>query len=1048
MKKTVSFLLLVCMFISLFSVMAFAAGSETAQPKKSSDVQRVFNSGFYIAENKDAGLAGKVTVAYDPGGTIGKLYLPGEADAAQLYFSWDDNGITVSRNGKVYQSGTAPVAPAGESVTYKVKRNLAVAYVSVRTVQGSAGVDAMFLELDESQGTIDAMNSDKTHETKCVGVVRFDGAEGAMTEGAMTMKGRGNSTWGLPKKPYNITLDKKSELIPGVQAKKWSLLANFFDNSLMRNKIAMDLAYSLGIGLKSRFVDVWMNGEYLGNYLMTPKSDYAAPKGGFHLENDNYLDAEDPQFKIPGMYAIGDTLNDDGYFNLMTIKDIGSQAKEAGVDEAYIENYFTEAWYALEDFDSENYQNYFDLDSWAKMFLMYEVTKTYDCFSGSLLMHRDGLTENDKLIAGPAWDYDISLGRTLHKFLVGISEPMQLNAEGWYNDSIGLIAVDKPVSLMQELGKHASFMQHVAKVYNENKAAFEGMTANVDAQQTVLCDSALMNNVRWGTHNLCAEYLVAPATMHLLGTGKYALNYRVTINWDAYVANLREFAAKRVMWLSDALWQAEAPVGSIERSATDAGDVLSVVLTAGNAAVSYQWQRSEDGAVWTNVEGATAAQLTVTDAAQYRCVVSNAGAVIWTTHGGKVPTYAQTTLNAPAGNPVVPEENEEPSGLSYNCYTYIGDSISWGYGLGVDNHDPFNVGKRVEGAFTDLVADALEADNSAITIHPAASSGARLCDYRYLLERGMDVENPYDIADDWYGQRHPERTERLRAMGPDVVSWVRESDLVTMQLGINDLTAALVNSLYATGVVDLNKLTAISDPASAADYLKFAMENFVKDPNLLGNLTSRFAIEVEGIRTNAAEIVKDLAQLAPNADIVLVGYHKAVQGLRVLPLTQFSPIFDIADAALVSLNDYFKSLAEQYDNVYYVDAPDAAVFYPEGTNLIDIVKDIDGFLMGVHPNAEGHAYIADRVLSELRTLHTCSHDHTASVCQPVKLGPESEYISTVYCTDCGRALSSAKVSTPCGDYYLPTLTTENAVTTAQNNFFKLLPFLNPANYTG
>ena len=943
----------------------------------------------------------------------------------------------MSKGGKVLENGSVPVPEANGRVTFKLKKGAAFSLVTIKTVQGSADVEPMFLELDESQGTIEAMNSDKTHETKCTGVVRFDGAERAMT-----MKGRGNSTWGMPKKPYNITLDKKAELIPGVEAKKWSLLANYLDNSLLRNKIAMDLAEDLGIGLKSRFVDVWMNGEYLGNYLMTPKSDYAAPKGGFHLENDNYLDAEDPQFKIPGMYAIGDTLNDDGYFNLMTIKDIGSQAKNAGVDEAYIENYFTEAWYALEDFDSENYQNYFDMDSWAKMFLMYEVSKTYDCFAGSLLMHRDGLTENDKLIAGPVWDYDVSFGRTLHKFLVGVSEPIQLNAEGWYNDSIGLIAGDKPVSLLQELGKHASFMRHVAKIYNEHKADFEGIAANVDDQQKVLGDSAKMNNVLWGTHSLSADYLVAPGTMSLLGTGKYALRYHVTLNWDAYVYNLKEFATKRVMWLSDALWQAEAPVGSIERSATDAGDVLSVALTAGDDAVSYQWQRSEDGAVWTDVEGAADAQLTVTDAAQYRCVVSNAGAVIWTTHGGQVPTYAQTTLDAPAGNPVVPE------GLSYNCYTYIGDSISWGYGLGVDNHDPFNVGKRVEGSFTDLVADALEADNSAITIHPASSSGARLCDFRYLLERGMGVENPYDIADDWYGQRHPERTERLRSMGPDVVSWVKESDLVTMQLGINDLTAALVNSLYATGIVDLNKLTAISDAASAADYLKFAMENFLKDPNLLGNLTSRFASEVEGIRTNAAEIVKDLVQLAPDADIVLVGYHKAVQGLRVLPLTQFSPIFDIADAALVSLNDYFKSLAEQYDNVYYVDAPDAAVFYPEGTNLIDIVKDIDGFLMGVHPNAEGHAYIADCVLSELRTLHTCSHDHTASVCQPVKLGPDCEYISTVYCTDCGRALSSAKVSTPCGDYYLPTLTAENAVTTAQNNFFKLLPFLNPANYTG
>ena len=94
-----------------------------------------------------------------------------------------------------------------------------------------------------------------------------------------------------------------------------------------------------------------------------------------------------------------------------------------------------------------------------------------------------------------------------------------------------------------------------------------------------------------------------------------------------------------------------------------------------------------------------------------------------------------------------------------------------------------------------------------------------------------------------------------------------------------------------------------------------------------------------------------------------------MQTLRVIGGTDFSMIFDIADAALVSLNDYYAALANEYGNVYYVDAPDAAIFYPEGTHLIDIVKDIKGFLYGVHPNHEGHAYIAGRVLDALRDLN-------------------------------------------------------------------------------
>ena len=653
MKKTISVLLLLCMFVSLFSGMAFAADDPqeadvAVQEAEESNVKSVFNSNLYVEPNAAAGLVSKVAVKFDAIGATGTLYLPGQADASKLCFSWDDTGITVSRNGVAYESGTAPVAPAGSSVTFKITKGLAFAFVTVKTVQGSSDVKAMFLELDEKLGTIDAMNSDKIHETSCYGKVLFDGQNKPIS-----IKGRGNSTWSAEKKPYNITVYEKddyankakAEFIPGVKAKKWSLLANHLDNSLMRNKIAMDLAKELGIGLDARFVDLWMNGEYLGNYLMTPKNDYKAPDGGYVLENDNYLDNEDPQFQIPGMYEIGKPINDDGYYNRMTVKDIGDDA----ISTAEIEAYFDEAWAAVEDFSSENYQNYFDLDSWAKMFLMYEVSKTYDCFAGSLLMHRDGLTENDKLIAGPAWDYDVSFGRTLHKFLVGIAEPMQLNAEGWYNDSIGLIAVDQPISMLQELGKHASFMQHVAKIYNENRAAFEGITANVDRQKAILRDSALMNNVLWGTHHLCAEYLISPTGMRVLGTGKYMLNYQITVDWDAYVANLREFAAKRVLWLSDHLYAADAPAGAITKTLSNGELVLTVALTAGNNSNTYQWQRSADGSVWENVQGATAAQLKLKagDSAQYHCVVANTGAVICTNHGGKVPTYTTTILVAP-----------------------------------------------------------------------------------------------------------------------------------------------------------------------------------------------------------------------------------------------------------------------------------------------------------------------------------------------------------------------------------------------------------------
>ena len=502
----------------------------------------------------------------------------------------------------------------------------------------------MFLELDEGLGTIAAMNADDEHETKCFGRVLFDG-----NDNYVSIKGRGNSTWVFPKKPYNITLhkdatyDKKEKVvyIPGVKkCNKYCLLANYLDNSLLRNKIAMDLADGLGIGLDgTRFVDLWMNGEYLGNYLMTPKKDLKVKDSGYMLDNDHIPEDVD-QFQIDGMH---DMLLK---HNRINIEDLGDDLEEIGYGIDDIKPYIDEAFAALTDYSSENYQNYFDLESWAKMFLMVEVSKTYDCYAGNFLMRRDGIKPENKLIAGPAWDYDIAFGRTLHKFLVWQTEPMQLNAEGWFNDSVGAILVDKPVSLLQELGKHPSFVREVARVYNENRALFEDLAANVDRQRETIRASAMMNNVLWGTHSLSADYLIAPTTMSLLGTGKYALHYDVTLTWDNYVNNLREFCTKRVMWLSDHLLT-EAPEGTIVQKDLANGFIqLEVQLTAGSGNNTYQWQILQDGD-WVDIPDATAQKLKVSteDADEiYRCIVNNESTVVTQVHGGSVTVPAASTV--------------------------------------------------------------------------------------------------------------------------------------------------------------------------------------------------------------------------------------------------------------------------------------------------------------------------------------------------------------------------------------------------------------------
>src|SRR5690606_4215333 len=89
--------------------------------------------------------------------------------------------------------------------------------------------------------------------------------------GITEVKGRGNSTWGMPKKPYRIKLDEKAPLLEMPTDKSWTLLANYGDQSLLRNDVAFEVSRRLELEYtpRQRFVELFLNGEYMGNYTLT-----------------------------------------------------------------------------------------------------------------------------------------------------------------------------------------------------------------------------------------------------------------------------------------------------------------------------------------------------------------------------------------------------------------------------------------------------------------------------------------------------------------------------------------------------------------------------------------------------------------------------------------------------------------------------------------------------------------------------------------------------------------------------------------------------------
>ena len=694
-KKLVSSLLAVCMAVSLLTGMGISARADESSESITSggisistqtfdklmtevvnasinaendgeiDFMSTFDTSLYVKSNGISGITSDITIQFPRDCCCGSLYLPCGADTSAIMLAWDDAKLKLyDQNGTEVYSGQAPVGVAGESITYKAVKENQSADIKITTMEGSSGVQSMFINIDEDMGTVDAMNNDPDHETDCYGTLT-QLTSGKAKDYYISIKGRGNSTWDMVKKPYNLTFYKTSDyngkkdsvklISDGKKSKKWSLLANYFDTSLLRNKVAMDLAKELGIGLDADFVDVWVNGQYYGNYTLTQKNDFDTPDEGYALEEDNYysdgdISGEDYQFKIPEMQELGETLSNvgdlfTGYYNRITVKDIGDDAlnnlnaTEEDMTNANtaIEEHFDKAWEAVLDYDSEEYQKYFDIESWAKMYLMYEVSKQYDTFAGSILMYREGTDEDDKIIAGPAWDYDNSFGRNMYKFFSGVSLYTQISAEGWFVDSIGLVADKGCDSMLQEFGRHESFMQEVAKIYYENIDAFEGLVDNINTQADIIEDSALMNTDLWDLHHLNTYFIPVPLT---IGTGKYAFTYKITDSWRAFVDNMCTYCEKRVSWLTDHLDNGST---SFAGSITNNEGTLEVSVTSGNAA-GYQWQYSSDGTEWTDIDSATESAYTPEDNGNYRCIVTSNGTKMVTTNTGIVQLKSKIEL--------------------------------------------------------------------------------------------------------------------------------------------------------------------------------------------------------------------------------------------------------------------------------------------------------------------------------------------------------------------------------------------------------------------
>lgn len=327
-------------------------------------------------------------------------------------------------------------------------------------------------------------------------VTVYDGNSVTLEAGGVRVKGRGNTTWMQPKKPYQIKFSKRIDLLGVANSKKWALLANFFDTSLVRNDVAMLLAEMLGMeyNVRGDFIELYFNNRYEGLYYLLPSveltkgSVYLNDPGGVLFELDTLHREEEECFEsyFGECLVLKDTV----------LKDQNLAKMAAG---SFMRD-FNEFEIELEKGHYERLAELVDLESFAKYFLLSEFTVNPDAYISSFYLYKNG--DNDKIHAGPAWDFDFALGN--HNWDWQVDEVFYSP----YEEMVRKKEVFSPDGLNEEslisrlfyyLDEMPGFRNIVTDVFQEKLAGkCEWLITDVLERKKKISDAAERDGQRWG----------------------------------------------------------------------------------------------------------------------------------------------------------------------------------------------------------------------------------------------------------------------------------------------------------------------------------------------------------------------------------------------------------------------------------------------------------------------------------------------------------------------------------------------------------------------
>ena len=305
-----------------------------------------------------------------------------------------------------------------ESVSIKLSDKVNKVTQTINLVAVTSVVPVMYLDFDETLGTILAMQSDKKKNTHAYGTMYLDSENDSHDlVSYFDIHGHGNSTWkGNPdvKQPYNIKLTDDDSYDSGRKARvlgmransKWCLLADSGERSFLRTRTAHYLGEQVGIdyALQCRYTNLYIGSEYVGAYYLIERTTAVDDALDLDLATGDNMD---------GSWVV-EFDNASGQPNQFQVNGVKVTVKSPieGCSYKALRTYLMEVSTALNSPNGLNkatgkyYYDYIDLDSYAKFLLIREFSMDYDLVVDHWAYYD---AEEGKMNAGPLWDFNNSM---------------------------------------------------------------------------------------------------------------------------------------------------------------------------------------------------------------------------------------------------------------------------------------------------------------------------------------------------------------------------------------------------------------------------------------------------------------------------------------------------------------------------------------------------------------------------------------------------------------------------------------------------------------